>query len=223
MPDLSYKCLSNTPGFTEDFEAHTTLADMLALESIQSAVPVIEWAAIISLFYVSGKDLYFVAKALLFLTLFTGIAWCFKLWVVPIIKLNPTISAINQFEETFRRGGVWLEPLNAFIAALLALIAIVKSQSPETQESENWKCFALASVTLVQVAWWERVFIFPLDDAVTAMKGNKGNFQSCDGQVFTIRSKAALHNVMDQWMIRHAVRATLPFIAAFIAATSKMR
>ena len=153
---------------------------------------------------------------------FIGVAWCFNLWVIPIIKLNSSPSAIAQLEETSRRGGIWLEPLNAGIVALLAATALVLSQHDDPTEAATWKNYAAASGILVQVAWWERVTIFPLDNSITVMKDNKEHFKSSERNWLNGKSQLELMRLMDSWTKRHAVRATLPFLAAMTALSPKL-
>ena len=131
-----------------------------------------------------------------------GIAWCFNFWIVPIIKLNGSSSAIAQFKETSYRGGIWLEPLNASIAALLAITTLLLLNHPDPAESATWKWYGAASATLVQVAWWERVLIFPIDDSVAAMKDNKENFKGTDSAWLEPWSQAGLVRSMDSWSRR---------------------
>jgi hypothetical protein len=153
----------------------------------------------------------------------TGIAWCFILWVIPLIKLNNSSSAIAQFEETSHRGGVWLEPLNAGLAAALGTTGLILSQHPDPAEAALWKWNAAACITLVQVAWWERVTIFPIDDRVAAMKRDRQHFKDTDHKWLEDRSRMTLRRYMDSWTKRHAVRATLPLLAALIALAPKIR
>ncbi|KAK4496170.1 hypothetical protein PRZ48_012150 [Zasmidium cellare] len=171
---------------------------MALLATIAAPVPVIALALTITLFFVSG------------------IAWCFNLWVIPLIRLNTSDSAIDQHKETVRRGGVWLEPLNAAIAASFAILAGLSTQHASPEEAALWKYYAAASFVLVQVAWWERVFVFSLDDAIAAMKDDKTNFKG-ERPHFHSGSQPEFHRLLSRWMVMHAARPTLPFIAAVIA------
>ena len=142
--------------------------------------------------------------------------------MIPIIKLNKSTNAFLQLEDTSRRGGIWLEPLNASVAALLAVMSFLVFQHPDSNEAAQWKIYAAASATLVQVAWWERVLIFPLDDAIAAMKDDPANFKDPACTWLETRAQVELGRLMDTWARRHAVRATLPLLAAMIALSAKI-
>lgn len=198
---------------------------MGVLNTLIAAVPLLQWATIITLFFVSGLLVLIPRRCPGSVTdhvHITGIAWCFNFWVIPIIKLNSSISAIAQFEETSRRGGIWLEPLNAGLAVSLAVTALILAQHPDPTEAATWKFYAAASVTIVQVAWWERVTIFPLDASVAAMKDDKANFKGPEHNWLEDRSRLHFCHEIDRWTRRHFVRATLPLLGALIAVAPKI-
>lgn len=153
-----------------------------------------------------------------------GIAWGFIFWILPIIKLNRNPNnAASQLVETSHRGGLWLEPINASLAALSAFLSILLRYHPDPTQAATWKFYAAASLTLVQVAWWERVFIFPLDRAMTAVSslGNaRKELPVGDSQNVEL---ASLHRSMDRWGMYHTVRAALPLAAAMVALAGKLR
>lgn len=127
-----------------------------------------------------------------------------------------------QMEEMARRGGIWLEPLNAFIAGLLAVTALVTSQHPDPAQAKAWQYHAAASVTLLQVAWWERVTVFPLDDEIVAMKNQRPTSKEFAKGWLDQNDQRKLWRTMDRWTMRHGVRAALPVLAAFIAVSPKV-
>lgn len=59
--------------------------------------------------------------------------------------------------------------------------------------------------------------IFPLEATIARMADNKAASSSMDNA--TVQ---ALHQSLDKWRRRHAVRATLPFIAAVVALSAKL-
>ncbi|CZT15471.1 uncharacterized protein RCC_01328 [Ramularia collo-cygni] len=176
---------------------------MILPAAVTVALPWLQWGIIIALAFVSG------------------IAWCFIGWVVPIIKLNTNSkTAAAQLVDTAYRGGIWLEPFNAALAATLGLMSIALRYHPDPVEAASWKFFAGASFTLLQVAWWERVFIFPLDDAVMAIRDTQDRKSAANG-LSEQKKLADLHRMLDAWAVYHSVRATLPFVAAMVALTGK--
>ncbi|OAL44742.1 hypothetical protein IQ07DRAFT_549867 [Pyrenochaeta sp. DS3sAY3a] len=177
---------------------------MDVLGGILLALPYLQWLIIVALLFV------------------TGIAWSFNFWIIPIIKLNPSVSAVAQFEETSRRGGRWLEPINACFAFTFAMMALLLSQHSDPSEATNWKAYAMSSATLFQVAWWERVMIFPLERSAARLKQNKVLPENSERIWMEDSSRAILHQIMDKWCRWHIVRATLPLIASLIALSTKI-
>ncbi|EMD62928.1 hypothetical protein GGP41_004975 [Bipolaris sorokiniana] len=178
---------------------------MAALDTAFYIIPFIHWGMIVSLFIVSG------------------IAWSFNLWVVPIIKLNPSKSAIAQLLETSRRGGAWLEPLNASFAFLFGITAALLSQHSDTSVASQWKPFAASFATLLQVAWWERVMIFPLEESIANLGKGKEKSGGAEGAWMDHETSKVLHKSLDEWSRWHAVRATLPLIGSLIAFVTKLQ
>lgn len=137
--------------------------------------------------------------------------------------MNPSSSAVQQLLETSRRGGAWLEPLNASFAFMFGITAAVLSRHPDAAEAAQWKPFALTFLTLLQVAWWERVMIFPLEATIARL--GKNNDKSGGTEKFWMdhATNKALHQSLDKWTRWHAVRATLPLIASLIALYTKLQ
>lgn len=152
-----------------------------------------------------------------------GIAWSFNLWVVPIIKLNPSSSAMAQLLETSRRGGAWLEPLNASFAFLFGITAALLSRHPDPAKAAQWRPFAASFVTLLQVAWWERLMIFPLEASIANLEQVKNKSKDIGGFWIDDTTKTVLHKYLDKWSRWHSVRAMIPLIASLIALSAKLQ
>ncbi|KAF2847111.1 hypothetical protein T440DRAFT_456868 [Plenodomus tracheiphilus IPT5] len=176
---------------------------MTAMDAVYRVLPLLQWMIVVSLLVVSG------------------IAWSFSLWIIPVIKLNKSSSAILQLEETSRRGGKWLEPLNASFAFFFGINALLLSKHPNPAEAAGWKCYATASLTLLQVAWWERVMIFPLEAHIAKMRKNKPSLGEFQENCMDDPSQQVLHQSLDRWSQWHVVRATLPLVAALIALSAR--
>jgi hypothetical protein len=137
--------------------------------------------------------------------------------------LNQSSSAIAQLLETSQRGGAWLEPLNASFALLFGVTAALLSQHPDPAEAAQWKPFAASFATLLQVAWWERVMIFPLEASIANLEKSKEKNRGPEGVWMDHATSKALHKSLDKWCRWHAVRATLPLIASLIALVTKLQ
>ena len=58
--------------------------------------------------------------------------------------------------------------------------------------------------------------IFSLDDAAVAMKENQKNFEGIEGTWLQQSDQVEFRRIIDRWSLRHALRATLPLVAALI-------
>jgi hypothetical protein len=96
-------------------------------------------------------------------------------------------------------------------------MSILVYHEADPSEAAAWKYYAAASATLVQVAWWERLLIFPIDRAATALRSEKDAGQGWldDG------SLKQLHRLLDRWGWYHSMRASLPFLAALVVLYGK--
>lgn len=52
--------------------------------------------------------------------------------------------------------------------ASLVFLAAVTAQLPNEEEASRWKYYLAGSVVLIQAAWYEIVFIFPINDKIKA-------------------------------------------------------
>lgn len=75
---------------------------------------------------------------------------------------------IAQFDETASRGFAFLQPLSRFMMASLVFLAAATAQLPNAEEASKWKYYLVGSIVLIQAAWYEIVFIFPINDEIKA-------------------------------------------------------
>ncbi|RMZ73870.1 hypothetical protein GMOD_00004672 [Pyrenophora seminiperda CCB06] len=151
-----------------------------------------------------------------------GSAWSFIIWVVPIIKLNKSFSAVTSLIDMSKRGGKWLEPANASSAVLLAINAILVSQHPDASEAALWKLYAIGSAALFNVAWFEHFFIFPLENRIAALD-EKSKMGGSGERWMDVLTGTTLHRDLDKWCRYHGVRATMCVVAASCAFAARVR
>jgi hypothetical protein len=185
--------------------------------TLATAVPLLQWTIIVSLILVAGK-LPFVPIKPKYLQP-QGLAWSFILWVVPIIKVpvNSSRSAIVQFEETIRRGGLILAPVCISLAASLALTSFLASKQLDPVEAATWKTYALACFVVVQVGWYETFLIVPVSEKIVALKED---FKGLEQNWLDDRTQVELFRLIDIWTVRHVIRATLPLVSGMIVLSS---
>ncbi|OQO02920.1 hypothetical protein B0A48_11203 [Cryoendolithus antarcticus] len=134
---------------------------------------------------------------------------------MPIILLpsNTSRSKIDQFKETFRRGGVFLQPASQAFALLTSLMGILSylHRDPAIVARASW--YMAATATVFQVAWYEALFIFPINDQVAAMGKH---FSGPEEQMLDERDQKKLDDLIRSWQLRQSLRAALPFVAGCI-------
>ncbi|KAK4621834.1 hypothetical protein CLAFUW4_07536 [Fulvia fulva] len=163
---------------------------------ILAVVPITQWSLISTLLVTAG------------------IAFSLNTWTLPIIKLNPTTTSIPQLLDIGRIGGRTLDPANIAVALVLVFVSVVQAQYPSFAVATSWKVPASASFMLFQVAWWEKLTIFPLERAAIAMKERlEGEKASGQGVWMGRREREEFHGLLDRWGVRHLGRAVPPVIA----------
>ena len=121
---------------------------------------------------------------------------------------------VAQFDDTISRGEKYLLPSSRILAVGLVSLGILTSQHSDEAIAAMWKYYALAGFVLVQVAWYEIVFIFPINRKVREMgKVFEGNKKS---SLPDTQQKELIAN-LEKWKRFHTVRVILPLVGACIS------
>lgn len=167
-----------------------------------------------SLFVLSGKRAHTVQNhpTILLTTYSPGVAIALSGWVVPLLLLpsTPSRTITDQFEEIIRRGYRYLQPSSQLLAVALLATTALTYYHPDQDLAAEWKWYAAAALVLVQVAWYEVVLIFPINDQVIAM----GDKLEGDDIWLEEREHAKLHELIRSWRRWHFGRIAAPFVAA---------
>nr|OQO08206.1 hypothetical protein B0A51_18534 [Rachicladosporium sp. CCFEE 5018] len=130
-----------------------------------------------------------------------------------MLPSNTSRSKIDQFKETFRRGGVFLQPTSQALALLTASMSILCYKHPDPAMVARASWYMAAMATVFQVAWYEALFIFPINDKVAAMEKD---FSKPGDQMLDEKDQKRLDDLIRSWQLRQSVRAALPFVAGCI-------
>lgn len=132
-------------------------------------------------------------------TLETGIATALSVWVVPLLLLptTPSRTIVNQFNETIRRGGTYLQTAARLVAFALAVTIFL------TFGVADWNSHLAALVIMLSTAWWEAKFIFPINDEVKALEGK---FEGDDQIWLSALEHTALLDMIKRWRMWHLGR-----------------
>ncbi|OQN96920.1 hypothetical protein B0A48_17474 [Cryoendolithus antarcticus] len=86
-------------------------------------------------------------------------------------------------------------------------ILCYKHPDPAMVARASWYMAAMA--TVFQVAWYEALFIFPINDKVAAMEKD---FSKPGDQMLDEKDQKRLDDLIQSWQLRQSVRAALPFM-----------
>lgn len=121
---------------------------------------------------------------------------------------NTPRSMVAQFNETVGRGGRFLQPSSRALAVALISLTVLTASHPDAEVAGRWKFFAAAGFLIVQTAWYEIVYIFPINDQVAAI-GAKEKISDND--------RKKLISLMEGWQRLQWGRILLPFFSGIIA------
>lgn len=126
-----------------------------------------------------------------------------------LLPTTPSRTIIHQFNETINRGRSYLQPSSRLLAFLLLATTTLTAYHPDANAAAEWKVYGAATFVLVQTAWWEEVFIFPINDRVAAMEGKLKGVDGAGEQ----KVKAELEGIVREWRWWHFGRIAAPFVA----------
>lgn len=130
---------------------------------------------------------------------------------------NPSRSEIAQFSETVDRGMKYLQPASRLSGVSMLLITLLISQHPDPAESWKWKLYGVAFLIVMQVAWHEVYFIFPINDTIKDM-GKM--LEGTNEQSLPEAEQKRLTQLVLKWERRHRVRIAIPFFGCIVAVTA---
>jgi hypothetical protein len=135
-----------------------------------------------------------------------------------LLPTTPSRTIVNQFEEVIRLGYKYLQTGSRNLSvALVATIALTYYHPDETI-ALKWKWYAAAALVLLQAAWYEVVFIFPINDQAIAM-GHK-----LEGDDLWLKNSehAKLQELIRSWRRWHFGRIMAAFIPGCITLVALM-
>lgn len=136
--------------------------------------------------------------------------------MVPLLLLpsTPSRTVVDQFNETIRRGGKYLQTASQILAFLLAITTYL------TYRVSDWESYLAALAVLLSVAWWEAVFIFPINDEVKAMEGK---FEGESQVWLSALEHMMLLNTIKRWRMWHLGRILAVFAAGLLTLNAALQ
>lgn len=149
-----------------------------------------------------------------------GIAFSLSTWITPCI-FRPELNSrakIAVFTETIDRGFRYLQPSSRISGLLFIAVTILTYQHSDPATAWKWKFYGAAFLVVIQVAWYEVYFIFPINDTIKAM-GER--LADAGEQELSEAEQKKLMELLAKWEFRHRMRIAIPFFGcvAAVAAT----
>lgn len=125
---------------------------------------------------------------------------------------------LRQFRLLIALGARYMQPSSQLCAIVLILTSLLLYCDPEMSPDagpEKWKCFASAGFVLAQTAWWERVFVFPVNERLVGLLG-EGEGKEKGGLKVGIEVEEVVRD-LEEWRRWHLGRVVLPGLATGLA------
>jgi len=107
-----------------------------------------------------------------------------------------------------RRGYKYLQSTSRNLAIALLATIILTYYHPDETVAAKWKWYAAAFAVLIQAAWYEVVFIFPINDQAIAM----GEMLEGDDLWLKDSEHAKLQGLIRRWRWWHFGRIVAVFV-----------
>ena len=125
-----------------------------------------------------------------------------------LLPTTPSRTITNQFKEVIRRGYKYLQSTSRNISVALLATIVLTYYHPDEAIASKWKWYAAAFAVLIQAAWYEVVFIFPINDRAIAM-GEKLE----GGELWLVEAEhAKLQGLIRSWRKWHFGRILAAFV-----------
>jgi hypothetical protein len=125
-----------------------------------------------------------------------------------LLPTTPSRTITDQFKEVIRRGYKYLQSGSRNLSIALLTTVVLTYYHPDENVAAKWKWYAAAFAVLIQAAWYEVVFIFPINDRAIAM-GEK--FEG-DESWLAESEHAKLRGLIRDWRWWHFGRIVAAFV-----------
>ncbi|KAI9155651.1 hypothetical protein HJFPF1_08239 [Paramyrothecium foliicola] len=118
----------------------------------------------------------FAALNTVLLGLVAGAAISMYTFSIPVIETGGSISSLvmlRQFHQLITFGARYLQKGSRIQGILLALLTYLFYSHPDDEIAHRWEHFATALFVGAQVAWYEVVFVFPINDRLVEMEAQQ--------------------------------------------------
>lgn len=125
-----------------------------------------------------------------------------------LLPTTPSRTITEQFNEVIRRGYKYLQSGSRNLSIAVLAAAVLTYYHPDENVALKWKWYAAAFAVLIQAAWYEVVFIFPINDQAIAM----GEKLEGDDLWLADSEHAKLQGLIRSWRKWHFGRIMAAFV-----------
>ena len=159
---------------------------------------------------------YFAAFNITWIAVVAGLAIGMYSFSVPVIEDARGFSTqvmLRQFHHLIRLGIKYIQQGSRVQGVTLALLTWMFYRHPDEAISQAWPYFAASLLVGLQVAWYEVVFVFPINDKLIEMEGI---LEKMDEKADRAMRDEVLE-LLEQWRKWHIGRIVIPFAAIGVA------
>ena len=135
-----------------------------------------------------------------------------SVWIIPLVLLAPPLLKVGQFDLTVTKGMQYLQPSSRISSiALAGLLYLAYTSSSGSSWDSSIRVYLLVLCLLVPIGIYEIYVIFPINDAILALRKTINKDESGDQEnVFD----KELHILLRKWQFRNWGRARPALVAA---------
>ncbi|KAH7399856.1 hypothetical protein BKA64DRAFT_777995 [Cadophora sp. MPI-SDFR-AT-0126] len=161
----------------------------------------------------------FAAFNTIYLAALAGAAHGMYIFSIPIVKnSDSSMIMLRQFHQLITLGARYMQESSRVKGLALALLTYLLYSHPDEEISGRWKWFGAALVLGAQVAWYEVVFVFPMNDRLVEMEGELKEVGEGEERKRRDREiRAEVLRLLEQWQKWHIGRIVMPLMCTCLA------
>lgn len=144
-----------------------------------------------------------------------GVALCLYGFSAPVIEAGrgSTLVMLHQFSHLISLGFKIIQTESRIQNIPLIALTWLLYRHPEPEISKAWLYFFAATLIQIQAAWYEIVFVFPINDKLKEIeKMLEGKDEKTDRAM-----RPEVLRLLESWRTWHIGRIVLPFAAGAVA------
>jgi hypothetical protein len=144
-----------------------------------------------------------------------GVALCLYRFSVPVIETGrdfSTMVMLRQFHHLISLGFKYIQTESRFQNIPLLALSWSLYRHPDPEISSKWLYVFTATLVQIQAAWYEVVFVFPINDKLTDLEKKLEKKDEIADQ----EMRPEVLGLLEAWRMWHIGRIVIPFAAAVV-------